>query len=363
MTEYWCHQCERIVNATSPSPFAGTLQCQQCGSEFIEAMSPPSSSRQLAPSTTSHQHNVESASNTRPQYFDTLMSDNTTNNAQQQPQQDQNNSPHQQQQQRTSATPHSISISFTTYNMPLHQANINGGNTAADPFTQLLSGIFHGFVPTAQPQRQQSASENSNNTANATATAASNDASAQPQTSAQQPNIPPFLQMINSMFNMPATQQTASNGVVQFYTVTDANQPFPAIFQQMMMGLPIMMSMGGQMGYRRDYHPPAAQKVIDELVNVTVTDDHVERNIECAVCLEALKLNENVKQMPCHGKHLFHEQCLVPWLQQKCTCPSCRFEVESNDPDWELWKRQQQQQQHSNTTNVTTTAPSQPPTQ
>lgn len=33
---------------------------------------------------------------------------------------------------------------------------------------------------------------------------------------------------------------------------------------------------------------------------------------------------------PCPGMHLFHSQCLSPWLGRKTTCPTCRFDI---DPD------------------------------
>ena len=39
----------------------------------------------------------------------------------------------------------------------------------------------------------------------------------------------------------------------------------------------------------------------------------LDKNIQCAVCMDDFKLNEKAKQMPC--KHLFHEPCIVPWLK------------------------------------------------
>lgn len=33
---------------------------------------------------------------------------------------------------------------------------------------------------------------------------------------------------------------------------------------------------------------------------------------------------------PCPGRHLFHHDCLSPWLARKTTCPTCRFDI---DPD------------------------------
>ncbi|KAM5541184.1 hypothetical protein V8D89_005113 [Ganoderma adspersum] len=39
---------------------------------------------------------------------------------------------------------------------------------------------------------------------------------------------------------------------------------------------------------------------------------------------------------PCTGKHLFHTECLLPWLKQNTTCPSCRFNI---DPLRMSWRR------------------------
>ncbi|XP_047180446.1 E3 ubiquitin-protein ligase RNF165-like [Vigna umbellata] len=42
----------------------------------------------------------------------------------------------------------------------------------------------------------------------------------------------------------------------------------------------------------------------------------------CAICLEDFKTGEEVMLTPC--KHMFHEDCIVPWLTTKGQCPVCR---------------------------------------
>ncbi|CAH8310499.1 unnamed protein product [Eruca vesicaria subsp. sativa] len=51
-------------------------------------------------------------------------------------------------------------------------------------------------------------------------------------------------------------------------------------------------------------------------------DDDEKR---CTVCLEDFEPKETVMLTPC--KHMFHEECIVPWLKSKGQCPLCRFVI------------------------------------
>ncbi|KAF2089665.1 hypothetical protein K490DRAFT_63798 [Saccharata proteae CBS 121410] len=43
---------------------------------------------------------------------------------------------------------------------------------------------------------------------------------------------------------------------------------------------------------------------------------------ECSICMDAVKLGEEVTELPCH--HWFHGACIEAWLNEHDTCPHCR---------------------------------------
>ena len=49
----------------------------------------------------------------------------------------------------------------------------------------------------------------------------------------------------------------------------------------------------------------------------------------CSICLSEC---ENGSSLPCG--HMFHQDCLIPWLWKNANCPNCRFSErgESNEP-------------------------------
>lgn len=64
---------------------------------------------------------------------------------------------------------------------------------------------------------------------------------------------------------------------------------------------------------------------INRLPIIKVSKQHVQKNTQCTTCFEDFKLGEPVVELLC--RHIFHTQCVVPWLQQRPSCPICRQEV------------------------------------
>ncbi|EPS61306.1 hypothetical protein M569_13496 [Genlisea aurea] len=71
--------------------------------------------------------------------------------------------------------------------------------------------------------------------------------------------------------------------------------------------------------------PPASRSSIDALPTVKISKKHIRADSMCAVCKEDFELGSQVRKLPC--KHLYHSDCIVPWLEQRRSCPVCRQEL------------------------------------
>ncbi|KAJ4907931.1 zinc finger (C3HC4-type RING finger) family protein [Raphanus sativus] len=80
-------------------------------------------------------------------------------------------------------------------------------------------------------------------------------------------------------------------------------------------------------GLGRSGNPPASKSAIESLPRVEIGDCHVGAEVNCAVCTEVFERETEAREMPC--KHIFHEDCIVPWLSIRNSCPVCRFELPS----------------------------------
>ena len=57
----------------------------------------------------------------------------------------------------------------------------------------------------------------------------------------------------------------------------------------------------------------------------------------CVVCSEAFVEGCVVSRVPCG--HVYHADCLLRWLYRSCTCPTCRFELPTDDPVYEVQRK------------------------
>ncbi|KAI8061387.1 hypothetical protein BDF21DRAFT_403177 [Thamnidium elegans] len=76
----------------------------------------------------------------------------------------------------------------------------------------------------------------------------------------------------------------------------------------------------------------------DSIASIAIKIDTPVNNM-CVICLEAFKIGDEVRELPCH--HEYHTICIDPWLTSKsCECPLCKFDCSDSkseetiaDPD------------------------------
>ncbi|KAF3446794.1 hypothetical protein FNV43_RR11974 [Rhamnella rubrinervis] len=97
----------------------------------------------------------------------------------------------------------------------------------------------------------------------------------------------------------------------------------------------LLQTLAESDGNGRRGAPPAAKSAVSELPTVEIASE--EEAIVCAICKDVMNIGEKAKKLPCgHG---YHGDCIVPWLGSRNSCPVCRFELPTDDPEYEAERK------------------------
>ncbi|XP_062085005.1 E3 ubiquitin-protein ligase RDUF2 [Humulus lupulus] len=107
-------------------------------------------------------------------------------------------------------------------------------------------------------------------------------------------------------------------------------RPLPASMSEFLMGsgMDRLLEQLAQIevtGFGRSENPPASKAAIESMPTIEIVDSHVGSESHCAVCKEAFELGTEAREMPC--KHIYHSDCILPWLSLRNSCPVCRLEL------------------------------------
>jgi len=69
--------------------------------------------------------------------------------------------------------------------------------------------------------------------------------------------------------------------------------------------------------------PPTSKEFIETCPIISITNP--ESHDLCLVCQDNYQIGDEALKLPCH--HLYHKDCLLPWLKSRNTCPTCRYEL------------------------------------
>lgn len=71
--------------------------------------------------------------------------------------------------------------------------------------------------------------------------------------------------------------------------------------------------------------PPAKEEKIAEIPKIMATEEDIALCNDCSVCKEQFTVGEELLKLPC--THLYHRDCVIPWLKLHDTCPTCRYHL------------------------------------
>ncbi|CAL1401976.1 unnamed protein product [Linum trigynum] len=80
-------------------------------------------------------------------------------------------------------------------------------------------------------------------------------------------------------------------------------------------------------------NPPASKVVVEMLPTVEIDQKIVLSESNCAICKEPFEIGFGAREMPC--KHIYHSDCILPWLAIRNSCPVCRHELPRDQQEGE----------------------------
>ncbi|KAF9901157.1 hypothetical protein BX616_002359 [Lobosporangium transversale] len=99
--------------------------------------------------------------------------------------------------------------------------------------------------------------------------------------------------------------------------------PGDYVFSQ--AGLDDVITQLMEMQGRQNGPVGASDEIIESIPPHILTDEELAAKTECSVCKDEFTKEDNLLQLKC--RHIFHEDCIKPWLKLNGTCPTCRFEL------------------------------------
>ncbi|PPD71034.1 hypothetical protein GOBAR_DD32083 [Gossypium barbadense] len=143
----------------------------------------------------------------------------------------------------------------------------------------------------------------------------------------------PAMYMITSNDNSRQNSNRARNLVFRRNRRGSVDRPIPTSMSESLMGLGFdrlleQLSQIEITGLGQPENPPASKSAIESMPTIQIEKAHVCSETHCAVCKEPFELASEAREMPC--KHIYHEDCIIPWLALRNSCPLCRHELPSD---------------------------------
>ncbi|MCQ2818912.1 MAG: hypothetical protein MJ252_16730 [archaeon] len=177
------------------------------------------------------------------------------------------------------------------------------------------------------------------------------------------PSNPPSLQHRSYINTLPPQDYIPYNTHIQqnedelIFRVNRNNSYLGQIIEELMYlqyeNEEIEYILNYLLNYNQIYSPPpthpASKEAVETLPIYIINKEKLEsfgnENV-CPVCKEEFQINQEGSTLPCH--HYFHKECILPWFTEHNSCPICRFELPTDDEDYERLKKERMQQGNEN---------------
>ncbi|KAJ6841864.1 putative E3 ubiquitin-protein ligase RING1 [Iris pallida] len=145
----------------------------------------------------------------------------------------------------------------------------------------------------------------------------------------------PVIVLRGASEGMEPDRSNTSNNFELYYDdgAGSGLRPLPSTVSDFLMGSGFDRLLGqlaqigtnGAGGVRACDHPPASKGAIESMPTISIDPSHIGMDSYCAVCKEKFELGTEAREMPC--KHIYHHDCILPWLLLRNSCPVCRHEL------------------------------------
>ncbi|KAF9912987.1 hypothetical protein BX616_010188 [Lobosporangium transversale] len=328
--DYWCHQCQReITPLMVPDPM-----CPHCHNEFVEKIEADNDPRTFIHPET------QTTDDARGQHSNSSGLDGTDNHddlfrlfqAFFNPQRAM-----MQQQQRQRQYSNEYSSPGQTYTSGTQFIFNPGSTSSTHTFVATSPGTSQHTSAHSPPRQDQSIEREA---VGSESTNVEHDGQQQQHSQGPQWHSPPSL--ISGLLNRLGIEIHYTTDPTAFQDSRGFGAPFglamggtgsgffpivsnPGDYAWGQGGLDDIISQMMEIQNRQNGPVGASDEIIDSIPHHTLTDEELEAKTECSVCKDEFTKEDNLLQLPC--KHIFHEDCIKPWLKVSGTCPTCRFSL------------------------------------
>jgi Ring finger domain len=73
---------------------------------------------------------------------------------------------------------------------------------------------------------------------------------------------------------------------------------------------------------------PFAKAVVSGVMKRRASTNTLEKHLECIICMEMYKQDDEITELKCNPMHQFHSKCIEDWFKKKSECPLCKIVIQ-----------------------------------